>query len=163
MDFSRPTGNRVNGFIDVEHFPLSFCRVDDAVRLLTNAGGDAFMPKLDIQHAFRLIPVRPEFWNLQGFQNQVQNYFDTVLPFGSRSSPHLFCLFSDAVRWNVSKYANHPEILVYCDHFLIIAKLKRKCSDVLGHMAAICRDLACPSHPTKPWAPHRHSLFRELC
>lgn len=49
-------------------FPLKFCGVDDAVRLLTGYGPGALMGKLDINNAFRLIPVRSAEWHLLGYK-----------------------------------------------------------------------------------------------
>lgn len=43
MDLSRPTGSSVNDFMNIKDFPFSFCRVDDAIRLLTEAGRGAYM------------------------------------------------------------------------------------------------------------------------
>lgn len=45
-DLSRPSGKSVNVGIDIADFPLYFCGVDDAVKLLSAAGESAFMAKL---------------------------------------------------------------------------------------------------------------------
>ncbi|XP_055354770.1 uncharacterized protein LOC129600309 [Paramacrobiotus metropolitanus] len=111
MDMSRPTGHSVNDYISKEDYSLAFCNVDDAVNILLQLGKGALMSKFDIQHAFRLVPVRPADWYLLGYQCNGLFYFDIVLPFGSRSSPFLFCLISDAVHW----------VFVHMERFISLA------------------------------------------
>ena len=57
------------------------------------------MGKTDIESAFRLIPVRPNDWELLGMFWNGQYYFDKVLPFGLRSAPYILNQFSDAIEW----------------------------------------------------------------
>lgn len=59
MDLSRPFGSSVNDAISKVDYTLNYCSVDDAVRTLTSLGRGALMAKLDLKHAFRLIPVHP--------------------------------------------------------------------------------------------------------
>ena len=91
MDLSRPFFYSVNDYIDRDCYSMQYCRVDDAVNHLCSVGPGAVMAKLDVKHAFRLIPVRSEDWHLLGYQFNDFYYFDIVLPFGLRSSPFLFC------------------------------------------------------------------------
>ncbi|XP_055350097.1 uncharacterized protein LOC129596778 [Paramacrobiotus metropolitanus] len=119
MDMSRPTGESVNDYINKDDYSLTFCSVDDAVRLLLQLGKGALMAKFDIQHAFRLVPVRPADWHLLGYQCNGLFYFDIVLPFGSRSSPYLFCLISDAVHWIFVHETGHIYMLHYVDDFFL--------------------------------------------
>lgn len=74
--------------------------------LFVSLGVRVMMAKLDIQHIFRLITVRPDEWHLLGKACEGQYYFDLVLPFGARSSPFLFCQFSEALRWIVFTVAH---------------------------------------------------------
>ncbi|GAV02772.1 hypothetical protein RvY_13296, partial [Ramazzottius varieornatus] len=99
MDLSRPFGDSVNDHISPEDYSLAFCSVDDACNMLQTVGKGALMAKEDVKAAFRLIPVRPLDWPLLGYMVSGSYYFDVVLPFGCRSSPFLFCLFSYAVHW----------------------------------------------------------------
>ncbi|XP_055357392.1 uncharacterized protein LOC129602410 [Paramacrobiotus metropolitanus] len=107
MDMSRPAGESVNDYISKDDYSLAFCTVDDAVRMLITLGVGAFMAKFDLQHAFRLVPVRPADWHLLGYMCNGYYYFDIVLPFGSRSLPFLFCLISDAVHWIFVNVSGH--------------------------------------------------------
>ncbi|XP_055330507.1 uncharacterized protein LOC129582904 [Paramacrobiotus metropolitanus] len=119
MDMSRPTGQSVNDYISKEDYSLAFCNVDDAVKLLLQLGKGALMSKFDIQHAFRLVSVRPADWHLLGYQCNGLFYFDIVLPFGSRSPPFIFCLISDAVHWVFVHVTGHKFMLHYVDDFFL--------------------------------------------
>jgi len=57
------------------------------------------MAKMDIQRAYRNIPVDPNDWRLLGFQWQSQVYVDKALPFGLRSAPLIFSAVADALLW----------------------------------------------------------------
>ena len=128
LDLSRPAGDSVNDHIDPEAFSVGYCSIDDAIRSIMTAGRGCFLAKLDIQHAFRLIPVKPSDWPLLGYQVNGQFYFDIVLPFGLRSSPYLFCMLSDAFQWifqNVSKQSLSRH---YVDDYLLVALTRLLCS-----------------------------------
>lgn len=66
LDLSSPRGFEVNEEISKEEFSVRYSSFDDAVSLVNGLGPDAFMAKLDIEHAFRLCPVHPSQWGLLG-------------------------------------------------------------------------------------------------
>ena len=95
LDLSSPRGFAVNEGISKDDFSVKYSSFDDAVALVLAMGKEAFMAKLDIRHAFRLCPVRPDQWGLLEYCWQGQFFVDTRLPFGSRSSPFIFNTFAD--------------------------------------------------------------------
>jgi hypothetical protein len=154
MDLSRPQHDSVNDYISQEDYSLTFCSIDDATRLLSIAGKGALMGKEDVKAAFRLIPVRPEDWSLLGFQVNGQFYFDVVLPFGGRSSPFLFCLFSGAIHWILENETGCNSILHYCDDYLVVGKPSTtECADVIAAMREICLELGVPLATEKACGP----------
>ena len=80
----------VNKGIDIQEFSVSYCSLDAVVQMLLQLRPMPFMAKLDVKHAFRLCPVRPEEWGLLCFTWLGSFYFDSRLPFGVRSSPFIF-------------------------------------------------------------------------
>ena len=60
---SVPQERSINDYIDPTEYSLSYCTIDDAINTL---GLGALMSKIDLNNAFRLIPVRPQDWNLLG-------------------------------------------------------------------------------------------------
>ena len=75
-DLSRPDES-VNSRISKDLFTLEYSSIDDAVAILSKAGSDAFMCKLDVKDAFQLIPVRPEDWQLLGYEWEGEYFFHT--------------------------------------------------------------------------------------
>ena len=87
---SAPINDSINDFIDLEHYSLSYCTIDDTYNILNELGSGALMNKIDLKNAFQLIPVRAEDRNLLGTCWRQLFYIDTCLPFGLRSAPYLF-------------------------------------------------------------------------
>ena len=87
---SAPLGSSINDFIDPLVYTLNYCTVDDAYAIVNTLGPGTLLSKIDLKNAFRLIPVRPEDWNLPGICWRGNYYVDTCLPFGLRSAPSIF-------------------------------------------------------------------------
>ena len=80
---------------------------------------------MDIQAASKLIPVRPDQWQLLGFQWEDQFYFQVALSFGSRSSPRLFNYFADCLEALFQQRAGDAAVRKYLDGFWLVAPLTR--------------------------------------
>ena len=97
MDLSRPFDSSVNDYINREDYSLDFCSVDDAIHNLITLGKGALMTKLDIKHAFRLVPVEER---RTGISLVISLKIATILTLycilSLRSAPYLFCLISGA-------------------------------------------------------------------
>nr|XP_002739190.1 PREDICTED: uncharacterized protein LOC100369835 [Saccoglossus kowalevskii] len=120
MDLSQPTNNSVNDFIPKENYTLVYARVDDAIAMINKHGPGSLLAKVDIQHAFRLCPVRKQDWHLLGYKWDGHYYFDRVLPFGLRSAPFLFNRIATALEWVVRHQAKTSDIIHYLDDFLAV-------------------------------------------
>ena len=135
MDLSQPFGDSVNDFMSLDGITLEFCSVDGAAKLLQQAGKGALMGKQDIESAFGLIPVRKDDWHRLGFQLDGKFYFDVVLPFGCRSSPFLFCHFSDGIRWIVVHRSGLLTILHYVGDFFSVGRPQTgECQQLMSSM-----------------------------
>ena len=66
-----------------------------AVRL----GKGSLLAKIDIESAYRLIPVHPQDRPLQAVEWNREIYVDPMLPFGLRSAPKIFNAVADALEW----------------------------------------------------------------
>ena len=140
-DLSFPPDTSVNDGIDPEFCSLSYTSVDhvaeDAVRL----GVGALMATVDIESAYRLIPVHPEDRPLQAVQWREQIYVDPMLPFGLRSAPKIFNAVTDTLHWHLVcsgiQCLHH-----YLDDFIIVAPPKSpKCQVDLALLQQECRRL----------------------
>lgn len=72
-DLSFPTGFSVNDGIDPMLCTLSYTTVEDIASAVASLGTGALLAKVDIESAYRLIPVHPEDRCLQAVQweNQI--------------------------------------------------------------------------------------------
>ena len=102
-NLSSPPGRSVNDGIDPELCSLSYTTVDRVAEIVTQLGAGAWLAKVDIESAFRLIPVRPHDRPLQAMQWQDQIYIDPMLPFGLRSAPKIFNAVADALHWHLTR------------------------------------------------------------
>ena len=89
----------VNNGIEPELCSLRYTSVDEAVQVILLLGQWAQMAKVDIESAYRIIPVYPTDQLLLGMQWKGKSYVDTALPFGLRSAPKIFNVEADALQW----------------------------------------------------------------
>ena len=120
MDLSQPRGNSVNDFISKDEFPCHYTPFDEATRLIMQMGPGCFLTKVDIKHAYRILPVRPEDWPLLVYCWEGQFCVDLKLPFGGRSSASIFTDFADLICWIITeKYL--LVVIHYSDDYLLIS------------------------------------------
>jgi hypothetical protein len=122
MNLSAPKGLSVNDFIDKERYSLSYVTVDNAIDQVVSVGRGCLLSKVDVEAAFRIVPVNPVHWNLLGFSFQGRFYVDTVLSMGGRSSPAIFDAIAKAAEW-ICVNNHHIEFLIHLlDDFLSVER-----------------------------------------
>lgn len=121
MDLSHPKGNSVNDLISKDDFPVEFTGFDTASDMVRRKGRNCLMFKIDIKHAFRVLPIKPSQWILMGFEWAGYFFIDFRLPFGLRSSPGIFNRFADAVCWILQHIYNLTLTIHYSDDYFFIA------------------------------------------
>ena len=132
---SAPFAQSINDFIDPHAYSLSYCTIDDAYKTLNELGPGALMSKIDLINTFRLIPVRPEDWNLLGICWCNKFFVDTCLPFGLRSAPYLFNQLSIAIHWILQHSYGVHHLLHYLDDFFTAGSANSsQCSENLQSM-----------------------------
>lgn len=105
-DLSWPPEQSVNSFIPSDKCSVKYISIDDAVAEVKKRGKNYLMSKIDLAHAYKQIAVRPKDWPLLGNtwlndNGQLEYYFDTVLPFGCRSSAVLFNKFACGLEYMI--------------------------------------------------------------
>lgn len=98
-DHSYPTGNSVNEGIPEMHRTVSYQSIDDAVRIVIQLGRKSLLSKVDIEHAYKIIPINPASFHLLSFVIGDKYFFDKTLPMGLSYSCNLFEQFSCAIHW----------------------------------------------------------------
>ncbi len=144
LDLSRPKGSSVNDGIEPEVCSLSYASVDQAVRIIMLKGKQTQMAKIDIESAYRLIPVHPEDRLLLGMKRRGFLYVDATLPFGLRSAPKIFNAVADAVEW-MMKRQNIRNSLHYLDDFIVFGNSGETESQMaLDKALQLCHSLGVP-------------------
>ena len=121
LDLSQPSGESINDFISKEDFPCEYTHFDAATDLVHRLGRGTYLSKIDIKHAYRLLPVRPEDWPLLVYHWDGQYYVDIKLPFGGRSSASIFTSFADLVCWVLNEKFKLL-VIHYSDDFLLLTR-----------------------------------------
>ena len=156
MDLSSPKEGSVNAGIDRELCSLSYPTVDDTVEKLLKLGNGALLAEVDIEHAYRNVPVHPDDRPLLAMQWAGKIYLDTVLPFGLRSAPKIFSALADALEWILL----HTMVLHYLDNFLTMGqKGSDQCAHNLDLMKKVCALLGFPLKVEKIDGPTAVIIF----
>ena len=103
LDLSAPAGASVNDGIVKEQCSLTYVSVDQVASRILELGRGTTLAKMDVQQAYRQVPVFPQDRLLLGIGWKGKVYVDKVLPFGLRSAPMLFTAIADALQWVMEK------------------------------------------------------------
>ena len=119
VDMSSPEGGSINNGIQETVCSLSYATVEDATQGIVNYGMGAFLIKIDIRNAYRVVPVHPDDRWLMGMLWKGSLFVDTALPFGLRSAPKIFTALADAAEW-IARQRGVEFVIHYLDDFLIV-------------------------------------------
>lgn len=143
-DLSHPAGHSVNDGIHPDLCSLRYSTVDDIAGIVAQLGCGALLAKVDIESAYRLIPVHPDDCPLLAVRWRDQTYVDLMLPFGLRSAPKIFNAVADALNWYLHKQGI-PVIRHYLDDFIIISPPHTtQCRKSLEILDRVCCSLGVP-------------------
>ncbi|KAL5502126.1 hypothetical protein EMCRGX_G008850 [Ephydatia muelleri] len=128
-DLSYTPGKSVNDGINPKLCSLRYTSVDDVATAAAGLGRGALMAKVDIEAAYRLVPVHPHDRPLLGMEWKGQVllsilslvFADPMLPFGLRSAPKIFNAISDALEWHL-KSRGIAHLFHYLDDFAILGR-----------------------------------------
>ena len=159
VDLSSPDTASVNDGISQELCSLSYVSVDDAVRQILELGPGAMLAKLDIQSAYRIVPVHPADRWLLGMSWNGQTYIDTVLPFGLRSAPIIFTAIADALQWVIESHGVQ-HIMHYLDDYLLLGSPESlECQRALEITLTCCQNMGVPVADHKTEGPSTVLVF----
>ncbi|XP_055340125.1 uncharacterized protein LOC129589395 isoform X1 [Paramacrobiotus metropolitanus] len=154
MDLSQPFGLSVNDFIPKDKYSLTYVGVDDAVKMVMFHGRGSLMAKVDIESAFRNLPVRQSDWHLLGYEWEGQFYHDVVVPFGLRSGPYLFDTFARMLEWIFKKCTGSDTFLHFLDDFFMCGKAASwACGRLVMQVQSVCKYLGVPINEKKLVGP----------
>ena len=140
-DLSFLHGHSVN---DPTLCSLAYTTVDDIAAAAVHLGPGALLAKIDIESAYRLIPVHPADRPLQAVQWQGQIFVDPMLPFGLCSAPKIFNAVADALHWHLQR-SGIPLLFHYLDDVVILGHPhSSQCAEPLAILDRECTFLNIP-------------------
>ena len=158
-DLSFPQGRSVNDGIMPALTSLSYITVDGVAQVAQHLGKGSLLAKMDIEAAYRLVPVHPQDRMLQAVEWEGSLYVDPMLPFGLRSAPKIFSAVADALNWCLQR-AGIRFIQHYLDDYIIVAPPHSKeCQQAVQTMDTVCARLGVPMAPHKREGPTTCLIF----
>ena len=117
-NLSAPRGRSVNDGIPKHYGTMVYETFQDALHLIAKSGRGTVLIKRDLKSAFRFIPVSPfDQWLLM-YEWNGKVYYELFLPFGLRTAPIIFNLFSEAIHWIMMSLG--WKLCHYMDDFLLV-------------------------------------------
>lgn len=153
VNLSSPPGASVNDAISPDCCHMQYASVLQAAQVIQQLGIGTQLAKLDLQNAYRMVPVHSDDHQLLGLRWGQEVYIDTALPFGLRSAPKIFSALSDALAWILQsrgvKYQLH-----YLDDFLLMGPPNStECSQAVQLTLQVCQELGVPIAAHKTQGP----------
>ena len=137
----------MNDGIDSELCSLSYTTVDHVAEVAVGLGPGALLAKVDIESAYRLIPVHPDDRPLQAVRWRDHISVDPMLPF----APKIFNAVADVLHWHLQR-SGIRQIHHYLDDFIVLAPPQSpQCQQDLTTLQRECSCLGVPiaSHKTE--------------
>ena len=160
MDLSQPKGISINENICKDEFHVQYTHFDKATELVYAGGKSCLLSKVDIKHAFRLIPVMPSNWKLLGYFWEGYYFIDVRLPFGLRSSPGIFNRFADLICWVLRTVFKLEALVHYADDFFLVSsKIPHVASNELNCLCNAFKELNIPLAEEKVIGPTKNITY----
>jgi hypothetical protein len=125
-------------------FDVKLDAFDKAIKHVRSLGANCFMSKIDIESAYRCIPVRPQDWPLLGLQWDGSFYFDVVMQFGVTSATAIFEWYSSAAQHIAEHACAIKHMVHYVDDFLLFAPTLSIAKDQLERLLRLFAALGIP-------------------
>lgn len=109
----------MNDFIDKAFSSAQYATFDYAIAQVLKLG-NCLLAKMDLDSAFRLIPVHPDDHNLLGFQLNKQFYYDCTLPMEASSFCQILARFSRNLEWVARTKLKVQHMVHILDDFLFL-------------------------------------------
>ena len=147
FNLSTPFGNSVNDNIDMRMKSVQYCSVVDVGQfLLRNAGANgAWMAKVDLSDAYRLVPINQCDWQYLGIKVGGKFYIDRMLPMGAASSCQIFQRISNTLKeMLLNQCQTKVTVFNYLDDFLFVTTSRENCERALNSFEVLCGQLRIP-------------------
>ena len=101
--------------------------------------------KLDVKHAFRIVPVEPQHWDLLGTFWNGYYFVELRMRFGCGSSIFIFNTFDDALAWTLRVKHAIANLVYYLDDFFTCGASKTdECARNINRIIKVFENRAMP-------------------
>lgn len=161
FNLSYPESGSINDNIPDTCRSVRYCSVRDVGQcLLAKYGERAWLAKIDLADAYRIVPVQQADWKFLGMCINDQFYIDRMLPMGAASSCQIFSRFSDSLRWIFYNCGLvRTDLFNYLDDFLVVADSQRNCENALATFVGLCESMGVPIATHKTVYPAKALVF----
>ena len=140
-DLSYPRGQSVNDTINPDLCSLTYTTVEKVANRVMSLGRGVLTVKVDIESAYRLIPVHSLGADLRGSDICGS---DATVPFSLRSAPKIFNAVADGIQWCIQR-EGADEVDHYLDDFIVWGKPNsHQCQKSLNVVKHTCIRLGAP-------------------
>ncbi len=158
-DLSHPAGNSINDGVDPHLCSLTYTSVEEVAAEASRSGQGALLAKVDIEAAYRLVPVHPQDRVLQAVKWDDAVFIDPTLPFGLRSAPKIFNAVADALQWHLIQ-AGVERLFHYLDDYILVGPPRSQvCQSQLQILLEECARLGVPIADHKTEGPATEVTF----
>ncbi|KAM4807895.1 uncharacterized protein WCC33_000858 [Rhinophrynus dorsalis] len=142
---SYPEGGSVNEALEKELCSVQYQSFDEALEIVKGVGPGAMLAKVDVESAFRLLPLHPSSFKYTGCCVKGKFYVDKCLPMGCAVSCAYFEAFSSFIHWALVRRSGAGTVAHYLDDFLLIGETgSGRCLGLLKELLALLGDLGVP-------------------
>ena len=143
----------------IVNFDVKLDAFDRAVKAVRELGSGCFLSKIDIESAYRCIPVCPADWPLLGLHWADKYYFDIVMQFGITSATAIFEWYSSAAQFIAERSCALKHLVHYIDDFMILMHDIDKAKAALTNLLKLFDELGLPVSMSKLEGPATLMLF----
>lgn len=165
-DLSKPASCSVNSNIPESLKSVQYSTVIEVAEFLATTseedGSMWYMAKVDLQDAYRNVPINKEDWRYLGMIFEDKLLIDTCLPMGLSTSCRIFDSISKSLAWVHTKRNPQSKIFSYLDDFLILARTESDCKRALDSFLDLLKFLGFPISTQKTVEPSTSVEFLGL-
>ena len=155
LSYPKYEGTSVNAYIPRAYCAVKYEDFDVVASLIIKNGPGCYVGKVDIESAFRIIPIHPSDYWLLGMNFENKFYFDKRLPMGASISCSTFEEVSRSIQWILLKVLRTPSDWSHIlDDFMAVARSKALCHASLEVLLQLCERLRIPINHEKTVWPH---------
>ena len=153
LSYPKNLDTSVNAHIPKEYCAVKYEDFDFVADLIVKNGRGCYIGKVDIESAFRIVPIHPSDYWLLGLKFQGHIYFDKRLPMGASISCSTFEEVSRAIQWVLrSRVATNCDWSHILDDFMAICLNFMVCRRSLQNLIDLCMQLGIPvNHDKTVW------------